>query len=64
MDNFSERRKATEVRQEEYDLLQRQFKKARRDVFIGSCVACLIIGFMAGFYFAYPRDSNGGVQAM
>ena len=56
MDKYVYRYKELLGRWEEYRKLQAQLKKSRRDVLIGACIACLLVGFMAGVFVAYPRE--------
>ena len=37
---------------------QIQLRKARRDVLIGSCRVCLLIGFKTGMIIAYPKQQT------
>ena len=58
MEDIAERYETRQAKRAEYLGLMRQLDKNRRIIYLGSCLLCLFIGFLAGYLIAYPKESK------
>jgi hypothetical protein len=58
MNNIAERYETRQAKRAEYLGLLRQLDKNRRIIYLGSCLLCLFIGFMAGMIITAPKGTR------